>query len=94
MLKSIFTWWNGATIGARFDIGRRAGYVGKDDTGKDLIISRDYIAEGMRHRAAELATELGSGGAVVVLWRERERERELGPEVRTKRKKEREKESL
>ncbi|MCK4123138.1 relaxase/mobilization nuclease and DUF3363 domain-containing protein [Ralstonia pseudosolanacearum] len=30
---------------------------GKDDTGKDLIISRDYIAEGMRHRASELATE-------------------------------------
>lgn len=30
---------------------------GMDDTGKDLIISRDYIAEGMRHRAAELATE-------------------------------------
>ena len=30
---------------------------GKDDTGKDLIISRDYIAHGMRERAAELATE-------------------------------------
>ena len=30
---------------------------GKDDTGKDLIISRDYIAEGMRRRALELATE-------------------------------------
>lgn len=30
---------------------------GKDDTGKDLIISRDYIAVGMRHRATELATE-------------------------------------
>ena len=30
---------------------------GKDDTSKDLIISRDYIAEGMRRRAAELATE-------------------------------------
>jgi len=30
---------------------------GRDDTGKDLIISRDYIAEGMRHRASELATE-------------------------------------
>ena len=30
---------------------------GKDDTGKDLIISRDYISEGMRHRAGELATE-------------------------------------
>lgn len=30
---------------------------GKADTGKDLIISRDYISKGMRHRAAELATE-------------------------------------
>ncbi len=30
---------------------------GKDDTGKDLIISRDYIAHGMRDRASELATE-------------------------------------
>ena len=30
---------------------------GKDDTGKDLIIARDYIADGMRNRAAELATE-------------------------------------
>jgi len=29
---------------------------GKDDTGKDLVISRDYIAHGMRERAAELAT--------------------------------------
>ncbi|TAM12908.1 MAG: DUF3363 domain-containing protein [Nevskiaceae bacterium] len=30
---------------------------GKDDTGKDLIIARDYIAEGMRRRASALATE-------------------------------------
>ncbi|QFT22723.1 hypothetical protein FIV02_14205 [Pseudomonas sp. THAF187a] len=30
---------------------------GKDDTGKDLVIARDYIAEGMRNRATELATE-------------------------------------
>lgn len=30
---------------------------GRDDTGKDLIISGDYIAVGMRRRAAELATE-------------------------------------
>ncbi len=30
---------------------------GKDDGGRDLIIARDYIAEGMRRRAAELATE-------------------------------------
>jgi type IV secretory pathway VirD2 relaxase len=30
---------------------------GRDDTGRDLIISRDYIAHGMRERAAQLATE-------------------------------------
>ena len=30
---------------------------GKDDTGKDLIISQQYITQGMRERAAELATE-------------------------------------
>ncbi|MCY1216520.1 hypothetical protein D9M72_283960 [compost metagenome] len=30
---------------------------GKDDTGKDLVIARDYITEGMRNRAAELSTE-------------------------------------
>lgn len=30
---------------------------GKDDTGKDLIISQQYITQSMRERAAELATE-------------------------------------
>lgn len=30
---------------------------GKADTGRDLIISRDYIARGMRERASELVTE-------------------------------------
>lgn len=30
---------------------------GKDESGRDLIISRDYIAHGMRERASELFTE-------------------------------------
>jgi type IV secretory pathway VirD2 relaxase len=30
---------------------------GKDETGRDLIIARDYITDGMRKRASELATE-------------------------------------
>ncbi len=30
---------------------------GRDDTGQDLIIAGDYIAQGLRHRASELATE-------------------------------------
>jgi type IV secretory pathway VirD2 relaxase len=48
---------------------------GKDDTGKDLIISRDYIAHGMRERASRLATEwLGQ-------WTEREIQQGLQREV-------------
>ncbi len=52
---------------------------GKDDTGKDLIISRDYIAQGMRERASELATEwLGPRTELEIqqsLWREVDQER-------------------
>jgi NADH:ubiquinone oxidoreductase subunit len=33
MLTRIFTWWNGATLGALFDIGRRAKEVGRDEQG-------------------------------------------------------------
>ncbi|WP_414442136.1 relaxase/mobilization nuclease domain-containing protein [Burkholderia sp. 22PA0106] len=55
---------------------------GKDDTGKDLIISRDYIAEGMRRRASELATEwLGPRTELEMqraMLREVERERWTG----------------
>ncbi|HBX54610.1 relaxase/mobilization nuclease and DUF3363 domain-containing protein [Pseudomonas sp. UBA2684] len=52
---------------------------GKDDTGKDLVIARDYIAQGMRNRAAELATEwLGPRTALEIqhsLQREVQQER-------------------
>ena len=50
MLKSIFTWWNGATIGARFDIGRRAGYVGTDQTGNKYYEERRPSLEGRKRR--------------------------------------------
>ena len=33
MLKAIFTWWNGATLGQRFHIGRRGVFVGQDEQG-------------------------------------------------------------
>ena len=33
MLKSFFTWWNGATFGAYFHIGRRGVKVGQDEFG-------------------------------------------------------------
>ena len=33
MLEKIFTWWNGNTIGAAFDIGRRSNEIGADEYG-------------------------------------------------------------
>ena len=33
VLRQIFTWWTGATIGARAQIGRTSKLVGEDDTG-------------------------------------------------------------
>ncbi len=41
MLKSIFTWWNGATIGARFTIAKRGVFVGSDDYGNKYYEARD-----------------------------------------------------
>lgn len=41
LLKSIFTWWNGATIGARFTIGRRGVFIGQDDTGNRYYEAKD-----------------------------------------------------
>jgi NADH:ubiquinone oxidoreductase subunit len=50
MLKAIFTWWNGATIGARFDIGRRAAAVGKDEFGNKYYEERKTSLEGRKRR--------------------------------------------
>ncbi len=41
MLRAIFTWWGGATIGASFHIKRRSVFVGQDDTGNKYYEARD-----------------------------------------------------
>ena len=41
MLKAIFTWWNGATIGASFHIKRRGVLIGQDETGNTYYQARD-----------------------------------------------------
>ena len=43
VLKTIFTWWNGATPGALLTIAKRARYVGKDEFG-----NRYYAAKTIR----------------------------------------------
>jgi NADH:ubiquinone oxidoreductase subunit len=43
VLKTIFTWWNGATVGALFTIAKRGKFVGEDDFG-----NRYYAAKTIR----------------------------------------------
>ena len=41
VLKAIFTWWNGATIGHKFHIGRRGMFIGQDELGNRYYEARD-----------------------------------------------------
>ena len=40
-LKSLFTWWNGATLGIRFTILKRGVFVGRDETGNRYFEAKD-----------------------------------------------------
>lgn len=50
MLKRIFTWWNGATLGALYDIGRRGRFVGEDAQGNRYYEDRRVSLEGRKRR--------------------------------------------
>ena len=50
VLAKIFTWWNGATLGAMFDIGKRATFVGEDDQGNRYFEERKPTLEGRKRR--------------------------------------------
>jgi NADH:ubiquinone oxidoreductase subunit len=48
--KRIFTWWNGATLGALYDIGRRAVRVGQDDHGNAYFEEKKPSLDGRKRR--------------------------------------------
>jgi NADH:ubiquinone oxidoreductase subunit len=50
VLAKIFTWWNGATLGALFDISKRAGFVGEDDQGNRYFEEHKVSLEGRKRR--------------------------------------------
>jgi NADH:ubiquinone oxidoreductase subunit len=50
VLKKIFTWWNGATLGALYDIGRRATLVGEDQYGNKYYQENKASLEGRPRR--------------------------------------------
>jgi len=52
VLKKIFTWWNGATIGALFTIAKTSKFVGEDDFGNkyyEAVTNKDSY-DGRRRR--------------------------------------------
>jgi NADH:ubiquinone oxidoreductase subunit len=49
-LKQVFTWWNGATLGASFDIKRRGVRVGEDDQGNVYFEERKPSLDGRKRR--------------------------------------------
>jgi NADH:ubiquinone oxidoreductase subunit len=50
MLKRIFTWWNGSTIGTAIDIWRRGVFVGQDEQGNQYFEERRPSLEGRKRR--------------------------------------------
>lgn len=50
MLKAIFTWWNGAALGALWHIGRRGVLVGRDDFGNRYYEARDNSDSYDKHK--------------------------------------------
>lgn len=50
VLKKIFTWWNGATLGALFDVGRRAKKIGTDEYGNRYFEEPVATIEGRKRR--------------------------------------------
>jgi NADH:ubiquinone oxidoreductase subunit len=49
-LAKIFTWWNGATLGTLYDIGRRASFVGEDEQGNKFYEENKVSIEGRKRR--------------------------------------------
>lgn len=50
LLTPVFSWWNGATLGARFDIGRRGVFVGEDEQGNKYYEEKRPSIEGRKRR--------------------------------------------
>jgi NADH:ubiquinone oxidoreductase subunit len=52
LLKSIFTWWNGATIGASLQISKGSRFVGEDEFGNKYYetVNRKYDLDGRNRR--------------------------------------------
>ncbi|MFT3726477.1 MAG: NADH:ubiquinone oxidoreductase subunit NDUFA12 [Terricaulis sp.] len=67
MLKRIFTWWNGSTLGAAFDIWRRGVLVGEDSQGNQFFEERRPSLDGRKRRYVKYKG-LAEGSRVDANW--------------------------
>ena len=68
MLTKILTWWNGATLGALFDIGRRGVQVGEDEQGNRYYEERRASLDGGRKRRYVIYNGLVEASRVPPDW--------------------------
>lgn len=50
VLKTLLTWWNGATVGTLFTVAKRGRKVGEDEFGNRYYESRDTVSYDGRKR--------------------------------------------
>ena len=53
MIKKLFAWWDGATIGALFDIAKGGVKVGEDEQGNQYFeekVAKSGSADGVKRR--------------------------------------------
>ena len=53
VLKTIFTWWNGATVGIHFTVAKQGRFVGEDELGNryyEARTDRDSYDRGRKRR--------------------------------------------
>ncbi len=69
LLKLLFTWWNGATIGARNTIAKRATFVGEDNFGNRYFEARTIIdGDADRRRRYVIYRGYADGSKVPAEW--------------------------
>jgi NADH:ubiquinone oxidoreductase subunit len=68
VLKKIFTWWNGATIGTLFTVKRRGTLVGEDAFGNRYYEARDRKSYDGRKRRWVLFNGYADASKVTPEW--------------------------
>ncbi len=67
LMRAIFTWWNGATMGTRWTIWRHGKFVGADETGNRYFLEKQ-ARKGMKARRWVIFNGLAEASKVPPEW--------------------------